>query len=334
MNAQSYLRIIGIDISKSTFDVCVTDGTNNWHQHFTNTRKGCINMKKWLKQLPGFQEQKTLFCMEHTGLYTRLLVSYLLSRGDKVWLESALRIKRSMGITRGKTDKQDAAMIAKYAFLYQHQAKLVTVSSKTLHLLQDLMQCRHRLMKSLQSHETTLKELSDFDPISAREIKKVTQKVIKELTLAVEKTEKRMLELVDADPQVRVLYELISSVKSVGKILTLELIVYSHGFSRLLDARKLACYAGVAPFEYQSGTSIYKGAHTSSFANKQLKHHLHMSAMNAVRYHHELRRYYERKVEEGKSKMCALNAVRNKLIHRIVAVVKRGTPYQEKLQII
>ncbi|WP_340152280.1 hypothetical protein [uncultured Marivirga sp.] len=38
-----------------------------------------------------------------------------------------------------------------------------------------------------------------------------------------------------------------------------------------------------------------------------------------------------RKVEEGKGKMSAINAVRNKLLHRVVAVVKRGTPYVEKL---
>ena len=37
--------------------------------------------------------------------------------------------------------------------------------------------------------------------------------------------------------------------------------------------------------------------------------------------------YYERKVEEGKNKMSVINAVRNKLIHRITAVVKRQTPF-------
>ena len=56
-----------------------------------------------------------------------------------------------------------------------------------------------------------------------------------------------------------------------------------------------------------------------------------MAAINAVRYHAELRAYYQRKLEEGKGKMSAINAVRNKLLHRVVAVVKRGTPYVEKL---
>jgi hypothetical protein len=69
----------------------------------------------------------------------------------------------------------------------------------------------------------------------------------------------------------------------------------------------------------------------SKFANKELKHVLHMAAMNSVRYNQELKTYFERKVGEGKSKMSVLNAVRNKLLHQIVAVVKRGTPYEVRL---
>ena len=57
-----------------------------------------------------------------------------------------------------------------------------------------------------------------------------------------------------------------------------------------------------------------------------LKYHLHMASMNAIRHYPELRGCYQRKQEEGKGKMTVLNAVRNKLLRRIVAVVKRGTP--------
>ena len=140
-----------------------------------------------------------------------------------------------------------------------------------------------------------------------------------------------MLEIVSIDREVRALYELITSVKSVGDVLAIDLIVYTHGFTRMLDGRKLACYCGVAPFEYRSGNSIHGAPGTSKFANRILKTHLHMAAINAIRYHDELRNYYKRKLEEGKGKMNAINAVRNKLLHRVVAVVKRGTPYVEKL---
>lgn len=41
-----------------------------------------------------------------------------------MWLESALQIKRSIGMVRGKDDKVDAQRIARYALLHQQEAQL------------------------------------------------------------------------------------------------------------------------------------------------------------------------------------------------------------------
>lgn len=51
--------------------------------------------------------------------------------------------------------------------------------------------------------------------------------------------------------------------------------------------------------------------------------------MSSIRANGELRDYYQRKVDEGKNKMLVLNAVRNKIIHRIYAVVRRGQKYEK-----
>jgi transposase len=59
-------------------------------------------------------------------------------------------------------------------------------------------------------------------------------------------------------------------------------------------------------------------------ANKKLKCLLHMGAMAAIAFDPELKAYYKRKVAEGKNKMSILNAVRNKLVLRIAAVVRDG----------
>ena len=65
------------------------------------------------------------------------------------------------------------------------------------------------------------------------------------LKKSLQQVEAKMEELVSIDKEVRALYELITSVRSVGKVLAIELIVFTHGFSRLLDGKKLACYTGV-----------------------------------------------------------------------------------------
>ena len=51
--------------------------------------------------------------------------------------------------------------------------------------------------------------------------------------------------------------------------------------------------------------------------------------MSALQVEGELREYYLRKVAEGKNKMLIINALRNKLIHRVYAVVKRGKKYDK-----
>jgi len=332
-NQMDYPHIVGVDISKMSIDVAVIDTKSMkvYTTLFSNDTEGFQKMKSWLKRQGNECGEDILFCMEHTGIYTRNIVKYLLKRGCKVWVESSLHIKRSMGLVRGKSDKIDAERIAKFAYDHQRDAKLVKLSHPTLNRLKDLMRTRVRLMKSLQSQTVAINELMRVDQKAGKEIERVSRQAIAGMKKSLEKVESKMEELINIDKNLRALYQLITSVKSVGKVLAIDLIVYTDGFTRLLDSRKLACYCGVAPFEYSSGTSVYAKPGTSSFANGQLKHTLHMCAMNAVKCHQELRTYYLRKTEAGKSKMSALNAVRNKLLQRVVAVVKRGTPYVEKL---
>jgi transposase len=139
--------------------------------------------------------------------------------------------------------------------------------------------------------------------------------------------EKRMQELISSDEELKTIFALATSVKGVGQVLATELLICTHKFTRMTNVKQLACYCGVAPFTHTSGTSIRGKTRTSHFANMSLKRTLHLAAMSSTQYVPDLRRYYERKVAEGKSKMCVINAMRNKLLHRILAVVKWGTPY-------
>ncbi|MCA1764125.1 MAG: IS110 family transposase, partial [Flavobacteriales bacterium] len=61
----------------------------------------------------------------------------------------------------------------------------------------------------------------------------------------------------------------------------------------------------------------------------KLKSLLNLAASSATQAKGEMKTYYDRRIEAGKSKMSTLNIVRNKLLHRVFAVVKRGTPYVE-----
>ncbi|RPJ69052.1 MAG: IS110 family transposase [Alphaproteobacteria bacterium] len=122
-------------------------------------------------------------------------------------------------------------------------------------------------------------------------------------------------------------FRLLLSIRGIGKVLAVYLITLTDNFTKFLSPRKFACYAGIAPFEYSSGSSVKGRTKVHSCANKQIKSLLNMAAMSAIQLNGEYKTYYLRRLSEGKNKMSTLNIIRNKLVFRAFAVVKRGTPY-------
>jgi transposase len=87
---------IGIDVSKLSIDVSfITPNGEHVYEAFGNNPKDFKQMEKWLNKNKSFNYKSALFCMEHTGLYTRELVSFLLQRQANVWMESALHISEA-----------------------------------------------------------------------------------------------------------------------------------------------------------------------------------------------------------------------------------------------
>jgi transposase len=198
-------------------------------------------------------------------------VKYLLKRGVQVWLESSLHIKRSIGLTRGKDDKVDSERIATYAYMHQHKAELVSVDQHNLDRINYLMKGKVRLEKSLTSLQTAIREMKSLDEKAGKELEMVSKSAFLGLKKSIEKTKDRIAKVIESDTEVKALFDLITSVKSVGKVLATEVIVYTHGFNRLLDAKKLACYSGVATFPHSSGTSVNGKVRVCHFSNKALK---------------------------------------------------------------
>lgn len=106
-------------------------------------------------------------------------------------------------------------------------------------------------------------------------------------------------------------------------------MITTNEFKNIHKAQQYACYAGIAPFEHSSGTSIRGRTRVSHKANKSVKTLLHLAALTAIRYNTDKKNYYNRKIEQGKNKMLVINAVRNKLVHRVFACVTQNRPYEK-----
>ena len=155
----------------------------------------------------------------------------------------------------------------------------------------------------------------------------INKTVAKQLKEVMKFIEEKMLSIITSETKLKEQYNLLTSIPGIGMQTAIYLLVATKGFDAFENWRQLACYAGVAPFPYQSGTSIRGRNKVHPLADKKLKSLLNMCAICAVRHDSELRAYYERKVKEGKAKMLVINNVRAKLLARVFAVINRGTTF-------
>lgn len=329
---------IGIDFSKSFFDVALLSGSpmnsNMVYNQFSNDHSGCIHMIKWISEHTSLSSSHWLFCGEYTGLYCVTASEYLFKSGFSLWLESGLQIKRSLGICRGKTDKIDAERIALYAYRFQDKVCLYHPREDVLSQLKDLQAHRSRLVKAKAILEVASKELikvkGDSTSIFIRES---SLSFISGLTLEIEQIDSKARLLIKQSSSVMSNYSLLMSIKGIGQQNAMAMLILTNNFELFTDPRKFGCYCGVVPFSHSSGSSIREKDKVSTLANRKMKALLAQAARSASIHNPYYREYYRVKKMAGKADKLIINNIKNKLIHLMFAVVRNKKAYDPNYQI-
>ncbi|MGR4839011.1 MULTISPECIES: IS110 family transposase [unclassified Bacteroides] len=316
---------VGIDVSKLTLDVFIRE--SKLHKQVKNNLSGFNSLLKWLETT--LQSLDTvLVCFEHTGLYSLPLALFLEERNMHYSMISPLEIKRSMGITRGKNDLIDSKRIAEFAFRFKDKVSETKLPAKDIRKVHSLLTLRDKLVTNMKGYAMTYNEtLRTMRKEDFPELFSTYENMVASLKAEIKKVENAIKTILKNNLQLWTSYKLVTSVKGIGFIVASYLIVYTYNFTRFDTWRKFACYSGIAPFDYQSGTSVRGKTQVSSIANKQIKTMLHLASICAIHTDAELREYYHRRQTEGKTKMAVINIIRNKLVSRVFAVIKRGTPF-------
>jgi transposase len=268
--------------------------------------------------------------MEFTGLYNRMLLNFLEQTGAVIWVEMASHIKNSLGLQRDKSDKLDAKRIALFAWRNQDAADVWKASNKDALQIKDLLAQRERLVDTKSRLLVPLEEMRQEGLAdAAKQLEGYQKPVITQLDNSIHKIEKAIKDIIKANEKLEAKSELVQSVKGIGLVICWHLIAFTNGFEQLKDGKSLACYCGVVPFSNTSGTSVKGKPRVSHIANKKIKSLMHMAALSAIQHDPELKKYYERKTKEGKNKMSVLNAVKNKLILRIAAVLRDNKKFED-----
>ena len=324
--------VAGVDISKHTLDIAfLSDNNQILSYRINNTVLDFRNFLKEVKKQFKLRNADMAFCAENMGIYAKFLTDVLMKMHIPLFLESPLQIKRSLGIHRGKTDKADAIRIAEYARKNFTTLRAWEPPRECIIKLKELLTIRKRLIKVRMILKGSLNnEAYYLNQANAKALAAHSIRSIDAVTNDLQDVEDGFMKIIQSDEMLSHLFGLVTSVPGVGNLIGTQIIIYTNEFKDFTCPRKFASFCGVAPFPWSSGISVIGKTRVSFYANKELKSLLHMAAMrNIKKTDNFLAKYYERKVLEGKNKMSILNAVRNKIIHRVFSCVTNNKKYNE-----
>lgn len=317
--------IIGIDIAKDTFTaafVSAEEGTLFKEASYANAKGGYAEL---IREAGRYQAAHVV--MEATGNYHLHLSCALLGAELTQSIVNPLQVKRfaQMKLRRVKTDRSDAALIARYGQEQEPagqtpppeaQAKLKQIST-----LIDQLTKQHTALKN-QQHAT------EHLPASAH----VCDDVLEEQLGSLQKHLQRLKEEQErlAEDQFTHVKELAQSVIGIGPRTACTLLAYAGDLSSFSSDKQLAAFMGLNPVVQESGT-IKKQARISKQGHKKLRTLFYMAAQSARLYNNACRALYERLIDVGKPKKVALIAVANKLVKQVFAVVKHQSFFDNDL---
>ncbi|MBK8087807.1 MAG: IS110 family transposase [Chitinophagaceae bacterium] len=309
----------GIDVSHSTLDVCYQNNLGElFHLQVGNNNQGFAKILEHTGV--GYH-----FVMEATGVYYIRLAFYLHHRGCELSVVNAIAIKRyiQMHLERNKTDKKDAAWICRYAI--EQQPAYWQMPDSAYFESKQLYNTIREYTEQIKRFHNQLHSLGLL-PVPSRDTIKSIEKVIESMKKEIKQLEQKLQVLLEQWQPDQL--KNVSSIKGIGKRAAAMLIVFTQGFKHTENHRQLISFAGLAPTQYSSGSSIQGKPRIYKRGGKNLRDVLYMCSMNAMKTNAACKALYERLRANGKTGKQALIAVCNKLLKQVFAVVKNNTMYQ------
>lgn len=310
---------IGIDISKLSFDVAIKMENEKYsHFKFSNDNEGFIKFRALLNQ------HYPICVMEASGPYYLKLATFLFNRKISVCVINPLVIRRfsQMRMSRTKTDKKDAAMIAEYGNnqtpnLWKPEAEYVLEIKQMHAYVEQMNKSRTGLIRQ--------REAFKYNAVESLALKESLEKMILSLETEIALIENKMIAIIKDHHNE--LFQQLTSIPGIGKKTAMLLIVISGGFTKFENARQLSSYVGISPRIFESGTSVKGKSKICKMGMSRIRAMLYVCSWSAKKYNNACKELYDRLVEKGKAKKIALIAVANKLLKQAFALASKNEYY-------
>lgn len=311
------MKAVGIDVSKKKFDVALLNEGKLKHKALNNDTKGFEILAKWLQE---HNASDAHICMEATGVYGDLLAEFLHDAGFVVSMVNPARIKgfAQSEMIRAKTDKADAAVIARFCAAMRPAPW--HPQPKHLRLLRDLVRRLDALIEMRQQERNRLEAATGILIEQLHEHIEYLEKAIKE-------TKRLINQHIDNHPDMKSKKVLLETIPGIGEATIHVILTEFSDISRFKNAKALAAFLGVAPKIKQSGSSVRGRSTLSKMGRSALRKSFFMPALVALRYNPILKEMKQRLLANGKAKMAIVGAAMRKLIHIVYGVLKSNRPF-------
>lgn len=322
MDKTSY---IGIDIARNKFDAVIYKKTGKpRHKVFANNLEGFTQLLQWVNT-----PAKNLHIgMEATNTYWEDLAYFLKDQGSCVSVINPKCLKKygESQNMRCKTDKTDAAIIARYTAKEQPEAwKPQRHEERTL-LLQ-MRQLEH--MKQCEQKERV--RISMMKDAASREVAK---RIADYIQTEIVQLEKQIAALIHADKKLNKSAQLLKTVPGIGAKTLPWLVAYLGDGSRFKNGKAAATYAGLTPIKHDSGDTVAGKTKISKIGHSEIRKAMYMPAMiyGCGRMKDGVFRAFTQRLRvNGKCSMEIITALMRKMLCIAQAVLKSGQPFNPEL---
>ena len=294
---------IGVDIGKEWLDVAVR---RKWLR-VRNIAAGHAEIFRETR-IPGAQRR---FVCE-SGSYGRALVDYLQARKEIVSIVQASRVRQFARATgkKAKTDKIDARILAKYG------AVLTPPPSRPpdpeVEAVREIVRRRQQVIDAMRIQK------NQIEAMRQTALAKQAQEMVVMLQAQANALASQAIQQILLSKTLAPRFEAMVSVEGVGVVSAMQLIAELPELGTL-NRRQIAALAGLAPFNWDSGTMV--GKRSIRGGRVHARRALFMAAFHASRINPVLAPFFKQLRERGKPRRVALVAVMRKLVTRINGLV-------------
>jgi transposase len=318
-----HMNYIGIDVAKE--ELVVYDGKN---EYVCKNTRGLPELEKCLTVLfPSFDDMVIIF--EATGPYSHFLREFCAHAGIRAWIVNPLKsasFTKALG-NRSKTDAIDAKMLYELHKVIQPEYIIIPKIDETAQTLSMYISSYELIIKTRTALSNHLHALA-HTPNAPEELKGLVNEQLQGLKKAETTLLDTMEQYVKNDRDIAKDYENLLSIKGIGRISALSLLMFFRTYKDT-SRSEITALAGLDPTRIESGISVRGRRKISKGGNGTVRKILYFPVLNCIQHNRKIRIFYERLIMNHKVKKLAVIAAMRKLLLIAHAVYKSKIPYQD-----